>query len=299
MEKENNQIFIDAYKLQNELIPNVLLSDITLTGNPHFRYSDTSRKIYSDEEREKLLLADTMKEFISYSVGCMFGRYALDKPGLILVNQGETIEDFLAKIPEPIFKPDDDNVIPIMDVDWFSDDIVERFNKFLKVTFGEENYDENLSFIEEAIGKDIRKYFLKDFYTYHIQMYKKRPIYWMFSSSKGSFNALIYMHRYRPDTVSIVLNDYLREFKTKLTSRKDNLETISISTSASQREKTKALKEIEKTKKIFDELDDYEHDILYPLATKQIVIYLDDGVKTNYPKFGKALKKVVGLSKNS
>ena len=117
----------------------------------------------------------------------------------------------------------------------------------------------------------------------------------MFSSPKGSFNALIYLHRYRPDTVSIVLNDYLREFKTKLSSRKGNLENISISTSASQSEKTKALKEIEKIRQNLDELDEYERDILYPLATRQIEIDLDDGVKVNYPKFGRALKKITGL----
>jgi len=226
----------------------------------------------------------------------MFGRYSLDKEGLILANQGDTLETYLARIPEPTFKPDDDNVIPIMDVDWFTDDIAERFKKFLKVTFGEEHYSENLEFIEKAIGKDIRKFFLKDFYTYHVKMYKKRPIYWMFSSPKGSFNALIYMHRYRPDTVSIILNDYLREFRTKLTARKDNLESMSISTSASQGEKAKALKEIENIKKVVDEVNEYERDILYPLAVKQVEIDLDDGVKANYPLFGKALKNIPGLS---
>ena len=292
LEEENNRIFIEAYGFQNDMTPEVALREITLTCNPDYRYG----KGKSEKELEAFLLADTMKELVSYSVGCMFGRYSLDKPGLILANQGETIENYLAKIPDPTFKPDDDNVIPIMDVDWFPDDIVERFKKFLKVTFGEKYYVENFEYIEKAIGKDIRKFFLKDFYTYHVKMYKKRPIYWMFSSPKGSFNALIYMHRYRPDTASIVLNDYLREFRTKLTARKDNLENISISTSASQGEKTKALKEIEQIKKVLDEVDDYERDILYPLATKQIEIDLDDGVKENYPKFGKALKKVAGLS---
>ncbi len=292
LEKEINFTFINAYGLQDELTPDVPLSEITLTCNPHYRYKNKK----TDKERESQLLADTMKEFISYAVGCMFGRYSLDKKGLILANQGETIEDYLAKIPEPTFKTDDDNVIPIMDVDWFTDDLAERFKIFLKVTFGEEHYTENLAFIEQSIGKGIRKFFLKDFYTYHVKMYKKRPIYWMFSSSNGSFNALIYMHRYRPDNVSIILNDYLREFRTKLTARKDNLENISISTSASQGEKTKALKEIEKIKKVLDEVDEYERDVLYPLATKQIEIDLDDGVKANYPKFGKALKKVAGLS---
>ncbi len=292
LEEKNNTIFINSYGLQNELKSQVSLSEITLNCNPNKRYG----KNKTVEEYEILLLADTIKEFISYSVGCMFGRYSLDKPGLILANQGDTIDNYLTRIPEPIFKPDDDNVIPIMDVDWFADDIAERFKRFLKVTFGEEHYTENLEFIEKALGKDIRKFFLKDFYAYHVKMYKKRPIYWIFSSPKGNFNALIYMHRYRPDTVSIILNDYLREFRTKLTARKDNLENISISTSASQGEKTKALKEIEKIKKVVDEVNEYEKDILYPLATKQIEIDLDNGVKVNYPKFGKALKKVVGLS---
>jgi hypothetical protein len=128
-----------------------------------------------------------------------------------------------------------------------------------------------------------------------VRRYKKRPIYWLFSSPKGSFNALIYMHRYRPDTVSVVLNDYLREFCTKLTSRKDHLEAVSISVSASAAEKTKAIKGIEKISKIIVELGDYERDVLYPFATRQVEIDLDDGVKVNYPKFAKALKRIPGL----
>ncbi|MGM0608999.1 MAG: BREX-1 system adenine-specific DNA-methyltransferase PglX, partial [Candidatus Muiribacteriota bacterium] len=292
LEEENNRIFIEAYGLEDELSPDVLLKEITLTCNPHYRYGNNK----SEEELEKLLLEDTMKEFISYSVGCMFGRYSLDKEGLILANQGETLDDYLKTIPEPTFMPDDDNVIPVMDTDWFSDDIAERFKKFLKITFGETNYVENLAFIESAIGKDIRKFFLKDFYSYHARMYKKRPIYWMFSSPKGSFNVLIYMHRYKKDTVSVVLNNYLRDFKTKLSAQKELSEQISISSSASQKDKAKALKDIEKIKKVIDEIDEYERDILYPLATEQIEIDLDDGVKKNYPKFGKALKKIPGLS---
>ena len=289
LEEENNRIFIKAYGLEDELTPEVPLHEITLTCNPHYRYAQGK----TDEEYEALQKADTMKELISYSVGCMMGRYSLDEPGLIYAHSANVGFD---PSRYKTFPADDDGVIPIMDVDWFPDDMAERFKKFLKVTFGEELYGENLEFIEKAIGKDIRKFFLKDFYTYHVKMYKKRPIYWLFSSPKGSFNALIYLHRYRPDTVSVVLNDYLREFRTKLAARKENLENISISTSASQREKTKALKEVEKLKKVLDEVDEYERDILYPLATKQIEIDLDDGVKVNYPKFGKALKKIAGLS---
>lgn len=292
LEEENNSIFIQAYGLQDELTPEVPLKEITLTCNPHYRYGGNK----SEEELEALLLTDTMKEFISYAVGCMFGRYSLDKPGLILANQGETIKDYLKQIPEPSFPADDDNVIPILDGDWFADDITERFFKFLRVTFGEEHYEENLQFIEDAIGKDIRKYFLRDFYNDHAKRYKKRPIYWLFSSPQGSFNALIYMHRFRPDTVSVVLNDYLREFRTKLTSRKNHLDAVSISPSANQGEKIKALKEIEKLKKMIIEMEDYEREVLYPLATEQKLIDLDKGVKVNYNEFGKALKKITGLT---
>ena len=233
LEEENNRIFIEAYGLQDELTPDVPLHEITLTCNPYYRYDHTK----PETELEALLLADTMKEYISYAVGCMFGRYSLDKPGLILANQGETIEDYHKQVPEPTFSPDEDNVIPILDGDWFADDICDRFRKFLRVTFGEEHYEENLQFIERAIGKNIRKYFLKDFYNDHVKRYKKRPIYWLFSSPKGSFNALIYLHRYRPDTVSVVLNDYLREFQIELKSRVENLKQIEISAEVSQSEK--------------------------------------------------------------
>lgn len=297
LEEENNRIFIDAYGLQDELKPDVPLNEITLTCNPHYRYGGDK----SEEELEALLLADTMRELVSYAVGCMFGRYALDKPGLILANQGETLADYLQQIPEPVFPADDDNVIPMLDGDWFTDDITERFRQFLRVAFGEEHYEENLRFVEQGLnikGKrnySIRDYFLSEFYNDHVKRYKKRPIYWLFSSPKGSFNALIYMHRYRPDTVSVVLNDYLREFRTKLTAHKSHLEAVSISASASAGEKTKALKEIDKINKMIVELEDYEREVLYPLATEQVEIDLDDGVKANYPRFGAALKKIAGL----
>ena len=296
-ENKNNNFFVNSYRLIEELTTDLPLSAVTLNCNPHYRYGGDK----NEEELEALLLADTMRELISYAVGCMFGRYALEKPGLILANQGETIDDYLKRVPKPSFPADDDNVIPMLDGDWFTDDIAERFRKFLRVAFGEEHYEDNLKFIEKALGKDgkareIRDYFLKDFYNDHVRRYKKRPIYWLFSSPKGCFNALIYMHRYRPDTVSVVLNDYLREFRAKLTSHKNHVEAVSISASASQGEKTKALKEIEKIRKMIAEMEEYEREVLYPLATEQVEIDLDDGVKVNYPKFGAALKKFPGLS---
>ncbi|MFZ4715530.1 MAG: BREX-1 system adenine-specific DNA-methyltransferase PglX [Bacteriovoracaceae bacterium] len=285
IEENLNQIFIDEYKLKDELNSSVENSEIALFRNTFL----------SSYKSDKLTIA---KEIINYSVGCMFGRYSLDVEGLILANQGESIKDYLKHVPNPSFTPDEDNVIPLLDGDWFTDEISERFKKFIKVVFGENNIEQNLKFIEDAIGKNIRRYFEKDFYNDHVKMYKKRPIYWMFSSPNGTFNALIYMHRYTSDTVSIVLNSYLREFRAKLASKRENLERLSADASASARDKTAAVKEIEQLKKMIVELDEYEKDILYPLATQRLAIDLDDGVKVNYPKFGKALKPIKGLDKD-
>ena len=291
LEEENNQILINSYGLQDELTYEVSLEEISLICNPKYRYGNNKR----EDELGTLLLEDTMKEFISYAVGCMFGRYSLDKPGLILANAGETVEDYLIRVPEPSFAPDEDNVIPILEGEWFNDDIVERFKQFLKVSFGAEHYEENLAFIEEAIGKDIRSYFVRDFYNEHVKMYKKRPIYWLFSSPKGSFNTLIYMHRYQLDTISIILNTYLRPYSDKLNAHKSQQEAVARNPSASQGEKIKAQKEVDWVNKVLSELREYENEILYPLATQQIKIDLDDGVKVNYRKFGKALKPIAGL----
>jgi hypothetical protein len=242
---------------------------------------------------------EVFAQFISYAVGCMFGRYSLDKEGLILANQGETLEEYLRVIKvegiqSPIFLPDEDNIIPILDDEWFEDDIVSRFKEFLRVTFGKENLEKNLDFVESALGKDIRKYFVKDFYTDHIQRYKKRPIYWMFCSPNSSFNVLIYMHRYTPDTLSKILNDYLNQYREKLRARVEHLDQVMISGSST--EQTKADKEKGKIRTVLLELQEYERDILYPLATERIAIDLDEGVLVNYNKFDKAIKDVAGLN---
>ncbi|MFS4491127.1 BREX-1 system adenine-specific DNA-methyltransferase PglX [Dietzia kunjamensis] len=227
---------------------------------------------------------DDVLALISYAVGCMFGRYSLDEPGLILADQGATLQDYLVRVPSPTFVPHADNVIPIVAGDWFEDDVVERFRQFLRVAFGEQHFEQNLRFITESLGeRNLRDYFVKSFYKDHVQRYKKRPIYWLFSSPEGSFNALIYMHRYTPSTASMVLNECLREFQAKL---KASLEHA---------ERSNNTKEADRLRKILLELDEYEHDILYPLAAQNITIDLDDGVKTNYPKFGAALKKIPGL----
>lgn len=292
LEEDNNRIFIDAYGLQDELTPDVPLKEITLTCNPHYRYGDKKNV----QELESLLLADTMREFISYAVGCMFGRYSLDKPGLILANQGETVEDYIRHVGLPkdklSFVPDEDNVLPITEGEYFSDDIVARFKRFLKAAFGEDHYEENLAFIESSIGKDIRKYFLSDFYAHHVRMYKKRAIYWLFSSPGKSFNALIYMHRYHPDTVSNVLNDYLRQYIRKLEAQKKALASRAGTQGLSGGESARIQKEMNDINRQLRELAQYERNVLYPLAAQRKEIDLDDGVKVNYAMFGEALSKI-------
>jgi hypothetical protein len=320
-EEELNQQFIEIYGLQEELTPDVPLQEITILQDELDRGALKKETTRLPRDPETGLVSDyagvqlsfdaqeVFSQFISYAVGCMFGRYSLDKEGLILANQGETLEDYLSVIASAdvianheegsgkqslTFMPDEDNIIPVLDDEWFEDDIAGRFKEFLKVTFGRENLDKNLAFVESCIGKDIRKYFVKDFYTDHIQRYKKRPIYWMFSSPKASFNVLIYMHRYTPDTLSKILNDYLNQYREKLKGRMEHLDHLIVSGSST--EQTKAAKEKDKIRGVLMELQEYERDILYPLATERISIDLDDGVLVNYNKFGKAIKEVSGLN---
>lgn len=310
LEEKINSQFITTFKIQGELIPNVPLEEVTILQDElnrdevkklnKFLIRGEQNSMVQNYHDIKLpfISKEIMAQFISYSVGCIFGRFSLDKEGRILANQGETLNDYFNKIGknynECSFIPDKDNILPILDDEWFEDDIIGRFKNFLKITFGERNYSKNLSFIEEQIGKDIRKYFLKDFYPDHIKRYKKRPIYWMFSSPKGSFNVLIYMHRYTPDTVSNILNKYLKEFIGKLKTRREHLQQVQVS--GSPAEKTKAIKETDSIDKMLVELQEYERDVLYPLATERISIDLDDGVLVNYNKFGKAVKEVSGLN---
>ncbi|WP_346923291.1 BREX-1 system adenine-specific DNA-methyltransferase PglX [Rothia sp. (in: high G+C Gram-positive bacteria)] len=242
--------------------------------------ADDRRRVETVEREDE---AQVVTDLVSYFVGCSFGRYSLDAPGLILADQSATLQVYLVKVPSPTFEPDADNVIPIVDGDWFEDDIVERFRHFLRAAFGEQHFEENLQFVTESLGvKHLRDYFVKSFYKDHVKRYKKRPIYWLFSSPKGSFNALIYMHRYTPSTVSTVLT-YLREYVTKLES------------ALQQAERVGNAKEADRLRKILVELNEYEHDTLFPKASENVVIELDDGVKVNYPKFGAALKKIPGL----
>ena len=302
-EEELNRIFIDIYGLQDELTPEVEDKDVTV------RKADLGRDIRS---------------FISYAVGCMFGRYSLDEPGLILTGQRFSEHFYEASAPQagtgyagapgpymPIgefyykkengiakctYSPDKDNIIPICDDEYFDDDIVGRFVGFVKTVYGEDTLDENLKFIADALGgkgqpKDvIRNYFLNDFYKDHCKIYQKRPIYWLFDSGKkNGFKALIYMHRYQPDTIARIRTDYVHEQQSRYRTAMADLEKRIDNAAASER--VKLNKELNKLQAQAEEIRVYEEKI-HHLADQMISIDLDDGVKHNYALFQGVLAKI-------
>lgn len=274
-EEELNRIFIEIYGLQEELTPDVELRDVTILQ---------PEKIITPEGGLEFKTSEVVRQFISWSVGCMFGRYSPDKPGLILANQGETLKDFLDRVPEPSFLPDEDNIIPVLDDEYFADDIVARFKKFVETLFGRQHFTQNIRFIEESLGMDIRKYFVKEFHKDHLQRYKKRPIYWLISSPAGSFNALIYMHRYNNQTMSKIFNDYLKEFRSKLISRlKDIQDGIFTGNNP--------VKEEDRLRKQLKDVEDFIL-TMTPFAMNPITIDLDDGVKVNIAKFAGVVKGI-------
>ena len=284
-EIRNNELVADAYGVRDDVPCDVPLERVSLKRNSAFVYPGKT-----PAERDELFARDIVKEFISYAVGCMFGRYSIDKPGLILASQGETIDDFHERVPNIRFEPDKDNVIPVSEVDCFEADIVSRFRRFLEITFGSKHLAENLAYIERTLGKSLRKYFVNDFYNDHVAMYKNRPIYWQYSSrtdNKGAFKALIYMHRYTPATTHTVL-EYLRDFTAKIADQANQLE---------RSDRAKDKREAEKLHKAVTECKAYEDNVLYPLATRNLEIDLDDGVLVNYLRMGQALRKIDPIEK--
>ncbi|MFR0766377.1 MAG: BREX-1 system adenine-specific DNA-methyltransferase PglX [[Eubacterium] siraeum] len=268
-EEELNRIFIDIYGLQDELTPEVEDKDVTV------RKADLGRDIRS---------------FISYAVGCMFGRYSLDVDGLVYAG-GEWDNSKYST-----FAADKDNIIPISDDEYFEDDIVGRFVKFVEVVYGKDTLDENLKFIADALGgkgqpKDvIRNYFLNDFYSDHCKIYQKRPIYWLFDSGKkNGFKALIYMHRYQPDTIARIRTDYVHEQQARYRTAIADLETRIAN--ASTGERVKLNKQLKTLNDQAVEIHEYEEKI-HHLADQMISIDLDDGVKVNYAKFQDVLAKI-------
>ena len=268
-EEELNRVFIDTYELGNELKPNVEDKDITV------RKADLQRDIRS---------------LISYAVGCMFGRYSLDVPGLIYAGGSWDKSIYTT------FQPDKDAIIPICDDEYFEDDIVGRFVKFVEVAFGKESLEENLSFIADALsGKGssreiIRNYFINDFFADHLKVYQKRPIYWLFDSGKkNGFKCLIYMHRYQPDTIARIRTDYVHEQQSRYrTSIADLEQRIN---GASTSERVKLSKQLSTLQAQAEEIRVYEEKI-HHLADQMIKIDLDDGVKHNYEIFKDVLAKI-------
>ena len=268
-EEELNRIFIEIYGLQDELTPEVEDKDVTV------RRPDLQRDI---------------KSLISYAVGCMFGRYSLDTPGLAYA--GGAWDD--SKYHR--FQPDRDNIIPITDDEYFEDDIVARFIRWVEVVFGKSTLEENLKFIADALGgtgapRDvIRSYFLNDFYADHLKTYQKRPIYWLFDSGKkGGFKALIYMHRYQPDTIARMRTDYVHEQQSRYRTAIADVERRMKDASTSEQVKLK--KRLAKLQAQDAELLGYEEKI-HHLADQMIRIDLDDGVKVNYAKFQDVLAPI-------
>lgn len=284
-EIRNNELVADAYGVRDDVPCDVPLERVSLKRNVAFAYPKDTPEV-----RNEKFAQDVVKELISYAVGCMFGRYSLDKPGLILASQGETLDDYHAQIPNPSFEPDADNVIPVTETDCFEDDIVTRFRRFLSVAFGKENLAANIAYIEQVLGKSIRKYFVNDFYNDHVKMYSNRPIYWQYSSqtnNKGAFKALVYLHRYTPKTTSTVLN-YLRDYINKIADIADSLE---------HSDRAADQKQAAKLRKAVLECKDYEDQTLYPLATRNLEMDLDDGVLVNYLRMGKALRSIPSIER--
>lgn len=295
-EEELNRIFAEIYNMVGEVPIEVEDKYVSVA-----RIFDTAEEIPESYKGNKYVRTkrDEITSLISYAVGCMFGRYSLDVDGLVLADQGDTVEDYLQKMPDPAsvsFMPDADNVIPITDEEYFEDDIVGRFVEFMRVAYGAETLEENLRFVADALGgkgtsRDvIRSYFLKEFFKDHCQTYKKRPIYWQFDSGKkNGFKALIYMHRYQLDLLARVRTDYVHQqqerYRAQVSYAEDALAT------AEKGNRVKLEKRISKLNDQLREASEFEEKV-HHLADQMIEIDLDDGVKVNYAKFQDVLAKI-------
>ena len=268
-EEELNRIFIDIYGLQDELTPEVEDKDVTV------RKADLQREI---------------KSLISYAVGCMFGRYSLDVEGLVYAGGEWDASKYSS------FQPDKDGILPICDDEYFADDIVGRFVEFVKTVYGDDTLEENLKFVAGALGgkgsprEVIRKYFLNDFFVDHCKTYQKRPIYWLFDSGKkNGFKCLIYLHRYRPDTIARIRTDYLHEqqgrYRTAIADYEQRIDNAGTAESVKLKKKLNALIEQAEEARLYEEK-------IHHLADQMISIDLDDGVKHNYEIFKDVLAKI-------
>ncbi|WP_087756125.1 BREX-1 system adenine-specific DNA-methyltransferase PglX [Aeromonas salmonicida] len=306
LEEENNRIFIDAYGLQDELTPEVPLSEITLTCNPHYRYAGN----LTDEEREARLQSDTICELISYAIGCMMGRYSLDRDGLVYAHAGN--EGFKALVEEgayATFAADEDGILPLSTDSWFEDDVATRLEAFVNTVWGSDTLGENLQFIADSLClaaiKPVKKggetsretlcrYLSTQFFKDHMKTYKKRPIYWLFSSGKEkAFECLVYLHRYNEVTLPRMRTEYVTPLLGQMAGRIERLRLQQ--TEASTSDAKRIGKEIDCLTKQLAELRAFD-DQLKHHADMRITLDLDDGVKVNYGKFGTLLSDVKAIT---
>ena len=277
-EEELNRQFIEIYGLQDELTPDVPLDEITILQQGEI----------SIENNDIIWHPDViMKQFISYSIGCMMGRYRLDKKGLCIAHPNPSADEIAPyHYHEGTFEIDDDGIIPLMAKDSrFDDNCVNRLTDFVKLVFGEETLTDNMNYLEEALGKSVEQYLIKDFWKDHKKMYQNRPIYWLFSSKKGAFQVIAYMHRMNKYTVENIRNKYLLPHIEYLRQELASLDARVSALTAQER------KLYQKLQKDLDECMEY-HDRLHVVADQQIDFDLDDGVVVNYAKFGDILAKI-------
>lgn len=302
-EEELNKIFIEIYGLEDEMDEKVELTDITLLKK---EASIVDGELVFNKE-------ELIKQFLSYAVGCIMGRYSIDKPGLIIANSDDIMKvennkivieskdgEIRHEIENPRFIPDAHGIVPVVKEDNFENDIVKRVIEFVKAVYGEDTLEENLNFIAEGLGKKssedakdvIRKYFIKDFYKDHLQRYKKRPIYWMMNSGKkDAFSTLIYLHRYEENSIGRVRADYLLPYQEILDNQRAYYERLSSDENTTPKDKKDADKRLKELDAELKELKDYANEVKH-IADQKISLELDDGVKVNYEKFGKILNKM-------
>ncbi len=296
LEEKNNRLFIDAYGLQDELTPDVPLSQITLTVNPAYRYGG---KLTIDAQWTRFR-QDTMQELVSYAIGCMMGRYSLDAPGLIYAHSGN---DGFDPRRYPTFPADADGIVPLTDTEWFDDDACHRLIKFISVAWDASHLEANLTFLADNLSpkkgegsrETIRRYLCDSFFKDHLKTYKKRPIYWLFSSGKlRAFQCLVYLHRYNEGTLARMRTEYAIPLQGKIAARIEQLSgDITAATSTAHSKKLE--RERDKLVKQQVELHAFDEKLRH-YADQRISLDLDDGVKVNYGRFGDLLAEVKAIT---
>ena len=311
-EETLNEKFIHIYGLEDELTPDVPLDEVTILQQGEISIEKEKTEDGSKED-EKIIWHDDViiKQFISYLVGCFMGRYSVDKPGLIIANQHQDLSsldlqvDGIENSPRSTLSIDDDGIVPIIqEPDFFADDMTERIQLAIKTLFGEEQYYENMKYIEQTLGKSLRDYLFKDYYADHQQMYSvkgaKRPIYWLFSSrmgdkhKKGYFKALVYMHRMEADTLSKLHAEYVHPYINKVEQQLREAEEETLRDDLTQAQRNRALKQVNELKEKVKEVKEFEQELV-EMASHRLTIDLDDGVKANYPKFYPLVEPIKGL----